>query len=91
MRVIKQSNRFKKDFKKARGGKGFSEKAFVTVIDSIRKNCALPAKYKNHKLQGEFIRCMECHIQSDVLLIYMIDSKDAVVYLLRIGSHSDLF
>ncbi|MGM9738449.1 MAG: type II toxin-antitoxin system mRNA interferase toxin, RelE/StbE family [Candidatus Cryptobacteroides sp.] len=33
---------------------------------------------------------MECHIQSDFLLIW-IDEENQVIRLVRIGTHSELF
>jgi len=91
MYIIKRSSRFKKDFKKTCNRKGFNEKFFIAVIEDIRKGKALPARCKNHKLHGEFVGCMECHLHPDILLIYMLDWKNGVLYLLRIGTHSDLF
>lgn len=37
------------------------------------------------------IRCLELHIKSDMLLIYIIDEKNLTIDLLRIGTHSELF
>ena len=91
MYILKRSNRFKKDFKKIQKKKEFKEKTFLSVVQCLQKGRALSAQYENHKLQGEFTGCTECHIQFDLLLIYIIDKKEKVVYFLRIGSHSDLF
>ena len=33
---------------------------------------------------------MECHIESDFLLIWM-DEEEGIVELVRLGSHSELF
>ena len=33
----------------------------------------------------------ECHIQPDWLLIYQYDHTDLYLYLVRTGTHSDLF
>ena len=42
----------------------------------------------SHPLTGEFRGCMECHVESDFLLIWVDDDYIEVV---RIGSHSELF
>ena len=47
-------------------------------------------KYKPHKLLGDYKDCMECHIESDTLLIWL-DENTNVVKLLRLGTHSELF
>lgn len=33
----------------------------------------------------------ECHLKPDVLLIYWVDEANKLLYLERIGSHSELF
>lgn len=91
MYTFKQSQRFRKSFKKVHKRKNLKKKTFLSILQYLQRGRALPARYKNHKLQGEFAGCMECHLQSDLLLIYAIDTKEKVIHLLRIGSHSDLF
>jgi mRNA interferase YafQ len=51
----------------------------------------LPAKNKDHPLSGDYAGCRECHITPDWLLIYETTDKELVLYLLRTGTHSDLF
>ena len=46
---------------------------------------------KPHKLRGNYTGFLECHIQSDWLLIWMQDDKNKIIELTRTGSHSDLF
>ena len=49
----------------------------------------MPARYKDHLLSGEWSHCHDCHIEPDWLLIYKVDGAD--LYLIRTGTHSDLF
>jgi addiction module RelE/StbE family toxin len=49
----------------------------------------LPAKMKDHKLDGPFKGYMECHFDDDVLLIYKPISNGAIK-LFRICTHGDL-
>ena len=42
-------------------------------------------------LTGDFADCRECHITPDWLLVYQTDSRELVLYMIRTGSHSDLF
>ncbi|MEO8149180.1 MAG: type II toxin-antitoxin system YafQ family toxin [Bacteroidia bacterium] len=48
-------------------------------------------KYKAHKLRGNYTGFLECHIQSDWLLIWRSDDRNREIHLTRTGSHSDLF
>jgi mRNA interferase YafQ len=49
----------------------------------------LPARYKDHPLSGEWKHHRDCHIEPDWLLLYKIDDND--LYLVRTGTHADLF
>ena len=49
----------------------------------------LPPRYKDHPLGGEWQHHRDSHIEPDWLLLYKIDGKD--LYLVRTGTHSDLF
>lgn len=91
---FKYSAKFKKDLKKIYYHGSFDPQELEYIINLLTNNRNLENKYnkyKNHKLKGEFKNCYECHIKPDVLLIYQIDKINAVIYLLRIGSHSELF
>lgn len=84
----KLNNRFKKDFKKYQHNQ--------TVIDELDKvtkmlqgKKKLPEKYKDHALSGDYIGFRECHVKPDVLVVYNVD--DEFLYLIRLGSHSELF
>lgn len=59
------------------------------MVKLLAHNQALPSKYKNHKLVGNYQNLKECHIEPDWLLIYEI--KNEALYLIRTGTHSDLF
>jgi mRNA interferase YafQ len=49
----------------------------------------LPARYKDHPLGGEWSQHRDSHIEPDWLLIYKMNGED--LYLVRTGTHSDLF
>lgn len=91
MYTLKYSNRFKKDLKKVRNNKNFDVKTFVFIVENLRIGSKLQEKYNDHKLNGEFKNCRECHLKADLLLIYKINQKELLLNLLRIGSHSELF
>ena len=82
------SHRFKKDLKKYQHNKAVKE-AFDEVLKLLVKEEKLPEKYLDHPLGESYSGCRECHVKPDVLLVYWID--DEIVYLSRIGSHSEFF
>lgn len=85
------SKRFRKSLKRIlRGGK-FRLSLLESTLDVLISGQPLPPKYKNHFLLGALAHYEECHIQGDVLLIYLKDVTDKTIVLADIGSHSELF
>lgn len=81
------TSQFKKDFKRiAKNPKKVA--AFEKIANLLINDLPIPAEYKPHMLRGDYKDCMECHIESDFLLIW-IDGD--IIDLIRIGSHSELF
>ena len=88
MYLIKTTNIFEKDLTKMKKrGKDLSKLEYVVKL--LANNETLPYQYKNHKLIGNYKDLLECHIEPDWLLIYQI--KNETLYLIKTGSHSDLF
>lgn len=82
------TGKFKKDFKKVISRRK-DQKKLLSVVELLFDEKALPEKYKDHSLGGNWSGRRECHIEPDWLLIYYIN-KDSLI-LERTGSHSDLF
>jgi mRNA interferase YafQ len=80
--------KFLKDIEKAKK-RGLNMEKIKTIVDMIINEHVLPIKNRNHKLQGDYIDCWECHIEPDWLLIYKKTHTE--VMFVRTGSHSDLF
>ena len=59
------------------------------VMKILVKEEPLPAKNRDHPLQGDYKGYRECHIEPDWLLIYKVE--DDGIYFVRTGTHSDLF
>jgi mRNA interferase YafQ len=88
MKTIETAGRFKKDF--ARWIKGTPlETEFAEVLRMLASGAALPANYRDHPLQGPWRGHRDCHLRSDVVLIY--ERGERRIRLVRIGSHSELF
>lgn len=91
MYYVRFSNAYKKSIKKlVKSGKVRLSDVDL-VVDLITNSKHLPIKYRDHKLNGEFSEYRECHIQSDLLLIYQIIKNELVLVLINIGTHNDLF
>lgn len=84
------SSRFKKDLKTA-ARRGYNFEILNEVIDRLARREPLPEKNGDHALAGKYAGCRECHIAPDWLLVYQIDDSELLLFLMRTGTHSDLF
>jgi mRNA interferase YafQ len=87
---ISRHKQFKKDF--AKHIKTMQDKHFQSLINAISlllNNKPLSPNYKDHQLQGKLSKFREFHIGGDLLVMYAIEND--VLYLLRIGTHSEIF
>jgi mRNA interferase YafQ len=87
MKEIVFTSKAKKDLKKFSHQAGKME-ALFEVLKLLQEEKPLPHIYKAHSLRGQYIGCLECHIESDFLLIWI--DKD-YIEVVRVGSHSELF
>lgn len=87
---IEYTGSFKLDYKIALKRR-YKEPPIQAVITLLVNGTTLSAKYKLHKLTGEYKGCWECHIKPDWLLIWQINSDTNTLTLIRTGTHSDLF
>ena len=90
MLELKTTSKFRRDYK-AMKKRGMDMSELETVIDTLLAEKTLDEKYRDHDLHGQYEGYRECHIQSDWLLIYIIDKGQAVLVATRTGSHSDSF
>ena len=84
------TNSCKRDIKRA-SKQGKNINLLFDVIDQLSDGKQLDPKFKDHKLSGNYEGKRECHIEPDFLLIYQINEKEIILYLVRVGSHSELF
>lgn len=90
MKLIKEvrySTKAKKDLKRHRHNSAMM-KGLYDVLDVLVHGKSLGIEYRPHKLAGGYRGCMECHIESDFLLIWI--DRD-FIEVVRVGSHSELF
>ena len=90
--TIKKTNQFKQDFKLCIK-RGLDINEFIQVLTLLQNGSALPERYKDHQLQPskEFKNCRELHIEPNWLLVYKYSNDNLILYLVRTGTHSDLF
>lgn len=89
MRRIEYSSTFKRDYKRMIK-RGMSVEKLHAVLALLVDDTPLAARFRPHALSGEWRGFLECHIESDWLLIYDL-GESAVLALHRTGTHSDLF
>ena len=89
MKELKYTSQFKKDLKRIQNNPKRVE-GLKKVLELLQDAKPLPKEYKPHILAGNYKGFMECHIESDLLLIWM-DEKKNIIKLIRMGSHSELF
>jgi mRNA interferase YafQ len=88
MREIIRSVQFKRDVKlRQKRGKNMSKLRELILL--LSEAAPLPPHYRDHPLSGEWKHHRDCHIEPDWLLLYKIDDND--LYLVRTGTHADLF
>lgn len=87
MKRIRASTQFKKDLKRYRNQPEQLSK-LARLIDLLSEGAEIPAENKPHSLRGVYTGYMECHVESDLLLIWV---EDDMIDLVRFGSHSELF
>lgn len=89
---IEITSRFKRDYKKIRKqGKDINK--LIKTLETLANGEELEPKYKDHKLINDktYKECIECHIESDWLLVYKIQNNELILLLFATGSHSELF
>lgn len=91
--LLVPSNRFKRDLKKYLN-KTREMKAIGSCLDLLAEGGSqhIPANMKPHKLIGNYNKCWECHIMPDLLVIWEEEDEPTnEIYLIRLGTHSELF
>jgi mRNA interferase YafQ len=88
LRNLISATQFRRDVKLAeRRGKDMAKLQALIVF--LAAGGPLPPRYKDHSLGSKWRHFRDCHIEPDWLLIYKVDGDD--LYLVRTGTHSDLF
>jgi mRNA interferase YafQ len=89
MYTLKITSQFKKDLKRIQNNP-VKIKHLKEVLELLEQDGALPERFKPHKLTGDYTGFMECHVENDLLLIWL-DPEENIIKLVRLGTHSELF
>lgn len=89
MNTLKLTSQFKKDLKRYKYKIEIIDKLEV-LLKLLVNGQPIPAENKPHILTGNYSGYMECHVESDTLLIWW-DKEEGIIKLVRFGSHSELF
>ena len=92
MLKLRFSKKFKKDLEKM-CKRGAKTKKLDKIVAMLMREEKLPRKYRDHALTDsrDFHNVRECHIEPDRLLVYRIENDTLTLFLMRTGTHSDLF
>lgn len=87
---VKYSSRFKRGLRLA-VKRGLDISLLEKIVEKLKDRLPLEEKHKDHALTGKYKGYRECHIQSDWLLIYLIEDDILTLTLVDTGTHADLF
>lgn len=85
---IEISNSYKQDFKLVKK-QGWNLEVVRSVISQLQTCENLDPKLKDHALIGDYANFRECHIESNLVVVYQRNSE--ILRLFRIGRHQDIF
>jgi mRNA interferase YafQ len=91
MRTIERTSQFKRDYKREAKGiyRASLDTDLIAILTALTNDQPLSEKHRDHALTGNWKDHRDCHLKPDLLLIYR-KPDDAVLQLVRLGSHSEL-
>ncbi len=84
------TNRFKKDTKLLQK-RGFAMELLKRAIISLEEDGVLGHSFRPHKLSGIYTGYREAHLKPDWIIIWKLYDGGNEIWLVRTGTHSDLF
>ena len=89
---LRYSTSFKKDLKAISKNSQKLQKT-IEVLGLLEQYGVegISTQMRPHKLIGQYKGALECHIESDLLIIWEEYPEEKDISLLRLGSHSELF
>jgi len=93
MYKLVETSKFKKDLKRILKRSRYDFEMTFEVLEILKLKGVedVPLVMKPHKLKGNYRNNWECHIKTDLLIIWIQIENPKTIKLIRLGSHSDLF
>ena len=91
MYIIKESKKFRKSVRKHLRSGRIERENIESIVEILAMGGKLESRHKDHELKGKLNGVRECHVESDLLLLYQIDEENKILFLINMGSHSELF
>ena len=66
-----------------------ASKPLEAALELLAADAALPPRYADHQLKGQYKEYRDCHLRPDLVLVYGKRNADTLE-LVRIGSHAQL-
>lgn len=85
---IALTKEFKRDCAKL-NAKVTTSKEWIEVFSCLYQGNPLPPRYRDHALKSNWEGYRDCHIFSDLVLIYKIENN--ILNLVRVSTHSEIF
>ncbi len=89
MNTLKLTSQFKKDLKRYKYKTEVIDR-LEAILKLLAEGLSIPEENRPHRLSGNYKGYMECHVESDTLLIWW-DKEAGVIKLVRFGTHFELF
>jgi mRNA interferase YafQ len=92
MRTIERSTAVKRDYKREAKGqhRATLDTDLAPILTALANDQLLQPRHHDHDLSGDWGGYRECHVKPDLLLIYRKPEAE-ILWLARLGSHSELF
>ena len=91
MRTVRRTAQFRRDFKSVkRSTHGCHlDATLLETLELLAADVALPSRYVDHPMKGQYSDCRDCHLRPDLVLVYRKRGND-ILELIRIGTHARL-
>jgi len=86
---IRPTTKYRRDARRLKK-RGYDLELLIIAQSLLAETGTLPEQYKPHPLRGDYVDCIDAHIEPDWILIYELVA-DNIIVLRRTGTHSDLF
>jgi len=86
MYEIKTTAQYRTDFNKLSSN---DKKLVLSVVQVLANGDKLGNKFNDHPLHGDKEGIRDCHIRPNLVLLYKIDKASNILFLIRIGNHSN--